>query len=55
VRPLPDEPARRRAEKATMALRIKPRRSTRRVRVSVAVADAVGNKGSTARTVTLPR
>ena len=41
--------------KATMALRIKPGRTTRRIRVRVDVTDPVGNKGSTARTVTLPR
>jgi hypothetical protein len=41
--------------KATVALRIKPRRTTRRVKVSVEVTDPVGNRSNTARTVTLPR
>lgn len=41
--------------KATLALRIKPARRTRRVKVSVDVSDPVGNKSSSARTVTLPR
>jgi hypothetical protein len=41
--------------KATVALRIKPGRATRHVKVSADVTDPVGNKSSTRRTVTLPR
>lgn len=41
--------------KATLALRIKPARATRRVKVSAEVTDPVGNKSSSTRTVTLPR
>ena len=38
-----------------MPLRIKPGRTTRLVRVRADGTDPVGNKGSTTRTVTLPR
>jgi hypothetical protein len=41
--------------RATVVLRIKPRRTVRRVKVSADVTDPVGNKSSTTRTVTLPR
>jgi hypothetical protein len=41
--------------KVTVALRIKPGRTTRRVKISADVTDPVGNKGSTTRTITLPR
>ena len=41
--------------KATVALRIKPERTTRRVRVSARVTDPVGNASSVTRMVTLPR
>jgi hypothetical protein len=41
--------------KATIALRIKPARTARRVKVHADVTDPVGNKGGTTRTVTLPR
>lgn len=39
----------------TMTFRIKPRRTTRRIRLSVDVTDPVGNAGTARRTVTLPR
>ena len=41
--------------RAGVTLRIRPGRSTRRVKVSVEVTDPVGNTSSTTKTVTLPR
>jgi hypothetical protein len=41
--------------RAATTLRIRPGRSTRRVRLNVEVTDPVGNKSSTTRTITLPR
>jgi len=41
--------------RAAFTVRIRPGRSTRRVKLGVEVTDPVGNKSGTTRTVTLPR